>query len=65
MREPPSGPGRRFGYPWIGRRKPKIARLGELGHRAASLPIRLSLSTSYWPLVWPPPRPVLLSVHLV
>ncbi|MFE6775456.1 CocE/NonD family hydrolase [Streptomyces sp. NPDC057702] len=28
------------------------------GHR-----IRLSLSTSYWPLAWPPPRPVLLSVH--
>ncbi|MGI5121697.1 CocE/NonD family hydrolase [Marinactinospora thermotolerans] len=27
------------------------------GHR-----IRLSLSTSYWPLAWPPPRPVLLSV---
>ncbi|TGG86027.1 CocE/NonD family hydrolase [Streptomyces albus] len=28
------------------------------GHR-----IRLSLSTSYWPLAWPPPRPVLLTVH--
>ncbi|MGC5345624.1 CocE/NonD family hydrolase [Streptomyces sp. DT171] len=28
------------------------------GHR-----IRLSLSTSYWPLVWPTPRPVLLSVY--
>ncbi|PWI04929.1 peptidase S15 [Streptomyces sp. NWU339] len=28
------------------------------GHR-----IRLSLSTSYWPLAWPPPRPVLLSVY--
>ncbi len=28
------------------------------GHR-----IRLSLSTSYWPLAWPPPRPALLSVH--
>ncbi|HWM37411.1 MAG TPA: CocE/NonD family hydrolase [Streptomyces sp.] len=28
------------------------------GHR-----IRLSLSTSYWPLAWPPPKPVLLSVH--
>ncbi|MDB1088603.1 CocE/NonD family hydrolase [Streptomyces sp. ACA25] len=27
------------------------------GHR-----IRLSLSTSYWPLAWPPPKPVLLSV---
>jgi len=28
------------------------------GHR-----IRLSLSTSYWPLAWPPPEPVRLSVH--
>jgi putative CocE/NonD family hydrolase len=28
------------------------------GHR-----IRLSLSTSYWPLAWPPPRPAKLSVH--
>ena len=28
------------------------------GHR-----IRLSLSTSYWPLAWPPPRPALMSVH--
>ncbi|MGW2964752.1 CocE/NonD family hydrolase [Streptomyces sp. NPDC001220] len=28
------------------------------GHR-----IRLSLSTSYWPLAWPPPRPTLLTVH--
>ncbi|KOT77220.1 CocE/NonD family hydrolase [Streptomyces sp. WAC 06783] len=28
------------------------------GHR-----IRLSLSTSYWPLAWPPPRPATLTVH--
>ncbi|GHC82461.1 peptidase S15 [Nocardiopsis terrae] len=28
------------------------------GHR-----VRLSLSTSYWPLAWPPPRPALMSVH--
>ncbi|MFI6805455.1 CocE/NonD family hydrolase [Streptomyces luteogriseus] len=28
------------------------------GHR-----IRLSLSTSYWPLAWPAPKPTLLSVH--
>ncbi|MFD7919400.1 CocE/NonD family hydrolase [Streptomyces sp. NPDC059740] len=28
------------------------------GHR-----IRLSLSTSYWPLAWPPPEPVCLSIH--
>ncbi len=25
--------------------------------------IRLSLSTSYWPLAWPPPEPVRLTVH--
>ncbi|MFW5921534.1 MAG: CocE/NonD family hydrolase, partial [Polyangiales bacterium] len=30
----------------------------EAGHR-----IRLSLSTSYWPLAWPPPEPVTLTVH--
>ncbi|MCX2968758.1 MULTISPECIES: CocE/NonD family hydrolase [Streptomyces] len=28
------------------------------GHR-----LRLSLSTSYWPLAWPPPKPVMLDVH--
>lgn len=28
------------------------------GHR-----LRLSLSTSYWPLAWPPPEPVCLDVH--
>ena len=28
------------------------------GHR-----VRLSLSTSYWPLAWPPPKPTLLTVH--
>jgi len=25
--------------------------------------IRLALSTSYWPLAWPPPRPVQMDVH--
>jgi len=29
------------------------------GHR-----LRLSLSTSYWPLAWPSPEPVCLTVHL-
>ena len=29
------------------------------GHR-----VRLSLSTSYWPLAWPPPEPVRLTFHL-
>ncbi|WP_046470785.1 CocE/NonD family hydrolase [Allosalinactinospora lopnorensis] len=28
------------------------------GHR-----IRLSVSTSYWPLAWPPPRPTLITVY--
>jgi hypothetical protein len=38
-----------------------------LNHIAQSFPadnrLRLSLSTSYWPLAWPPPRPVRLTVH--
>lgn len=35
-----------------------VAQSFPVGHR-----IRLSLSTSYWPLAWPPPKPVLLTVH--
>ncbi|MEU4674007.1 CocE/NonD family hydrolase [Amycolatopsis sp. NPDC023774] len=35
-----------------------VAQAFPAGHR-----IRLSLSTSYWPLAWPPPEPVTLSVH--
>jgi hypothetical protein len=35
-----------------------VAQAFPAGHR-----IRLSLSTSYWPLAWPPPEPVLLRVH--
>jgi len=35
-----------------------IAHSFPAGHR-----LRLSLSTSYWPLAWPPPEPVCLSVH--
>ena len=38
-----------------------------LNHIAQSFPagnrLRLSLSTSYWPLAWPSPRPVRLTVH--
>ncbi|MFO8000893.1 MAG: CocE/NonD family hydrolase [Marinilabilia sp.] len=38
-----------------------------LNHIAQSFPagnrLRLSISTSYWPLAWPPPRPVRLTVH--
>ncbi|MET8678975.1 CocE/NonD family hydrolase [Streptomyces sp. NPDC004647] len=35
-----------------------VAQVFPPGHR-----MRLSLSTSYWPLAWPPPKPVLLSVY--
>ncbi|MEE4599511.1 CocE/NonD family hydrolase C-terminal non-catalytic domain-containing protein, partial [Streptomyces sp. DSM 41524] len=35
-----------------------VAQVFPPGHR-----IRLSLSTSYWPLVWPAPEPALLTVH--
>ncbi|MFE6401007.1 CocE/NonD family hydrolase [Streptomyces alboflavus] len=35
-----------------------VAQVFPVGHR-----IRLSLSTSYWPLAWPPPRPTLLGVR--
>lgn len=35
-----------------------IAQYVPPGHR-----LRLALSTSYWPLAWPPPEPVRLTVH--
>ncbi len=39
----------------------------KLNHIAQSFPrdhqIRLSLSTSYWPLAWPPPEPVRLTIY--
>jgi putative CocE/NonD family hydrolase len=35
-----------------------VAQVFPPGHR-----IRLSLSTSYWPLAWPPPEPARLTVH--
>ncbi|MTE19382.1 CocE/NonD family hydrolase [Streptomyces sp. TRM43335] len=35
-----------------------VAQAFPAGHR-----IRLSLSTSYWPLAWPPPKPVLMTVY--
>lgn len=38
-----------------------------LNHIAQHLPagnrLRLSISTSYWPLAWPPPLPVRLTIH--
>jgi hypothetical protein len=36
-----------------------IAQQFPAGHR-----LRLSLSSSYWPLAWPPPEPVRLTLHL-
>lgn len=36
----------------------EIAQEVPVGHR-----VRLAISTSYWPLAWPPPRPVLLTMH--
>lgn len=35
-----------------------VAQSFPAGHR-----IRLSISTSYWPLAWPPPEPVTLTVY--
>jgi uncharacterized protein len=35
-----------------------VAQAFPAGHR-----IRIALSTSYWPLAWPPPEPVRLTVH--
>ncbi len=36
-----------------------VAQIFPEGHR-----LRLSVSTSYWPLAWPPPEPVRLALHL-
>jgi len=38
--------------------------LNDLGHVfPAGHRLRLAISTSYWPLAWPPPEPVRLAVH--
>jgi putative CocE/NonD family hydrolase len=37
----------------------EVAQIFPAGHR-----LRLSVSTSYWPLAWPPPEPVRLTLHL-
>lgn len=50
----PLEPGRRY------RVRVRLNHVGQVfpaGHR-----LRLSLSTSYWPLAWPPPEPVRLSI---
>jgi len=51
----PLEPGRRYR---VAVRLNEIAQVFPAGHR-----LRLSLSTSYWPLAWPPPEPVRLRVH--
>ena len=54
--------------------RPKFLQKGEiydaqvhLNHIAQSFPagnrIRISISTSYWPLAWTPPKPVRLTIH--
>ncbi|NGP52630.1 CocE/NonD family hydrolase [Thioalkalivibrio sp. XN8] len=48
-------PGRRY---CVRVRMNDIAQSFPPGHR-----IRLSVSSSYWPLAWPPPRPVQLTIH--
>jgi predicted acyl esterase len=40
-------------------------RMNEVGHRfAAGNRLRLAISTAFWPIAWPSPEPVTLSVHL-
>jgi hypothetical protein len=51
----PVEPGRRY---TVRVRLNGIAQSFPAGHR-----LRLSLSTSYWPLAWPPPESVRLTVH--
>ncbi|MBO4236155.1 CocE/NonD family hydrolase [Pseudonocardia alni] len=51
----PLQPGRRY--------RVRIALNGVAQRFPAGHRIRLSLSTSYWPLAWPPPEPVRLTVH--
>jgi len=41
-------------------------RLNEAAHRfAVGNRLRLAISTAFWPIVWPSPEPVTLSVHLL
>jgi len=52
----PLEPGKRYR---VRLRLNEIAQGFPAGHR-----LRLSLSTSYWPIAWPPPEPVRLTIHL-
>ncbi len=51
----PLEPGRRYRIPL---RLNGVAQRFPKGHR-----LRLSISTSYWPLAWPPPKPVQLTLY--
>jgi putative CocE/NonD family hydrolase len=47
-----------------GRRYKVIVRLNETAHRfGKGSRVRLALSTAYWPIVWPAPEPVTLTIH--
>jgi hypothetical protein len=49
-----------------GRRYKIRVRLNEAAHRfAAGNRLRLAVSTAFWPIIWPSPEPVTLSVHLM
>ncbi len=55
MRPEPLEPGRRYS---VTVPLNHVAQVFPAGHR-----LRVSISTSYWPLAWPPPEPVTLTVH--
>ena len=47
-----------------GRRYKVTVRLNETAHRfGKGSRVRLALSTAYWPIVWPAPEPVTLTIH--
>jgi putative CocE/NonD family hydrolase len=46
-----------------GKRYSVTVQLNDIGHRfAAGNRLRLAISTSYWPIIWPAPRPVNLKI---
>jgi len=54
-RPEPLEPGRRYRVPV---QLNEVAQSFPVGHR-----LRISISTSYWPIAWPPPEPVRLTIH--